>query len=177
MPPKGKVATKAKAKAAGKAKAQAKAKAAQKVQKQQSAGTHRSLPPIDVLIKQVDFGDLKGDALETERGRLQEKMQDLLNDAKARNAGYSRLARALTKPVPEGVLTKYTTEKSDEKRKFILLAQFELDPSFGSMHIKEEYKKEDGLTAVRLAPPGLHTPGPTQRNANTARGIPMGTSG
>ena len=89
-------------------------------------GTHRSLPPIDVLIKQVDFGDLRGEALETERGRLQEKMQDLLNDAKARNAGYSRLARALTKPVPEGVLAKWTAEKSDEKRKFIFMAQYEI---------------------------------------------------
>ena len=65
------------------------------------------------------------------------------NRSEARKAAYAKLGRAMqdrngiARPsLPPDVLSRWTYEKTDEKKKFAFLCEYMLDPSWGTMTVR-----------------------------------------
>ena len=79
-------------------------------------------------------------------------MQMLQDSPEQRKLGYSKLFRAMGDPatayksprknLDPNILARYALEKNDEKKKFILLAEYLYDPSMANLTIKQVHREE-----------------------------------
>ena len=105
----------------------------------------RSAQTFEEMVKQVDLGK---DPDGTKKSQLAEIVQELSTNDAARKAAYAKLGRALKGPdgkdrlgVPPAVLARFTAEKNDERKKFVFLAEFMMDPTWASITLTEEHYK------------------------------------
>ena len=132
-----------------------KGKAKAKAHAQPPGKLPRYVDSISALVKDMQEGAVASKKLDPEdEEKVKKVMTHLAGNPKDLKAAFSKLGRRMEpetlarKPVPPEVLQRYSTDKKDERRKFIFVAEFMADPSFGKLILKEShYRMAEKITA------------------------------